>query len=117
MFRIADASQAATSAPVDSVATNTLMTAEHKRNDCGVNNPATIRAETKKPNILACWALAFMAERQGFEPWVGYKPTPVFKTGAFNRSATSPKEQKDTVFFRKNKGKLFHFTTGRLFQE
>ena len=31
-----------------------------------------------------------MAERQGFEPWVGYKPTPVFKTGAFNRSATSP---------------------------
>ena len=32
-----------------------------------------------------------MAERQGFEPWIGYKPMPVFKTGAFNRSATSPK--------------------------
>ncbi len=31
-----------------------------------------------------------MAERQGFEPWMGYKPMPVFKTGAFNRSATSP---------------------------
>ena len=31
-----------------------------------------------------------MAERQGFEPWVGYKPTLVFKTSAFNRSATSP---------------------------
>jgi hypothetical protein len=32
-----------------------------------------------------------MAEGQGFEPWVGYKPTPVFKTGAFNHSATLPK--------------------------
>ena len=31
-----------------------------------------------------------MAERQGFEPWMGYKPMPVFKTGAFNRSAISP---------------------------
>ena len=31
-----------------------------------------------------------MAERQGFEPWIGYKPMPVFKTGAFNRSAISP---------------------------
>ena len=26
-----------------------------------------------------------MAEGQGFEPWIGYKPMPVFKTGAFNR--------------------------------
>ncbi len=50
-----------------------------------------------------------MAERQGFEPWMGYKPMPVFKTGAFNRSATSPKEQKDTVFFAKNKGKFLLF--------
>ena len=32
-----------------------------------------------------------MAEGQGFEPWVGYKPTSVFKTGAFGRSATPPK--------------------------
>ena len=32
-----------------------------------------------------------MAERVGFEPTMGYKPMPVFKTGAFNRSATSPK--------------------------
>jgi hypothetical protein len=31
-----------------------------------------------------------MAERVGFEPTVGGYPTPVFKTGAFNRSATSP---------------------------
>ena len=31
-----------------------------------------------------------MAEREGFEPSMGYKPMPVFKTGAFNRSATSP---------------------------
>ena len=32
-----------------------------------------------------------MAERVGFEPTVGYKPTPVFKTGTFNRSVTSPR--------------------------
>jgi hypothetical protein len=32
-----------------------------------------------------------LAERVGFEPTVGYKPTPVFKTGTFNRSVTSPK--------------------------
>ena len=31
-----------------------------------------------------------MAERQGFEPWEGYKPSTVFKTAAFDRSATSP---------------------------
>ena len=38
-----------------------------------------------------------MAEREGFEPSMGYKPMPVFKTGAFNRSATSP-QQKRVVF-------------------
>ena len=31
-----------------------------------------------------------MAEEVGFEPTKGYKPLPVFKTGAFNRSATLP---------------------------
>ncbi len=31
-----------------------------------------------------------MAVGVGFEPTVGYQPTPVFKTGAFNRSATPP---------------------------
>ena len=31
-----------------------------------------------------------MAEAVRFELTVGYKPTPVFKTGAFNRSATLP---------------------------
>ena len=31
-----------------------------------------------------------MAERVGFEPTKGYKPLLVFKTSAFNRSATSP---------------------------
>ena len=31
-----------------------------------------------------------MAEGQGFEPWVGYKPTPVFKTGTLNHSVTPP---------------------------
>ena len=30
-----------------------------------------------------------MAEGQGFEPWMPFD-TPVFKTGAFNRSATPP---------------------------
>ncbi len=31
----------------------------------------------------------FLAERVGFEPTKGYKPLLVFKTSAFNRSATS----------------------------
>ena len=26
-----------------------------------------------------------LAERVGFEPTVGYKPTPIFKTGAINQ--------------------------------
>ncbi len=34
-----------------------------------------------------------MAEEVGFEPTKGYKPLPVFKTGAFNRSATLPKSR------------------------
>ncbi len=39
-----------------------------------------------------------MVERQGFEPWEGYKPSTVFKTVAFGRSATSPvfQDAKDT---------------------
>ena len=32
-----------------------------------------------------------MAERQGFEPWKGF-PLTVFKTAAFDRSATSPSD-------------------------
>ncbi len=35
--------------------------------------------------------LVILAERVGFEPTRGYEPLPVFKTGAFDRSATSPK--------------------------
>lgn len=31
-----------------------------------------------------------MAEAERFELSVGYEPTPVFKTGAFNRSAKLP---------------------------
>ena len=46
-------------------------------------------AGTKKPAIKQ--ALKILAERQGFEPWVGYKPTLVFKTSAFDHSAISPK--------------------------
>jgi hypothetical protein len=34
-----------------------------------------------------------LAERGGFEPPSGGYPLPVFKTGAFNRSATSPEPQ------------------------
>ena len=50
-----------------------------------------------KDDLLTVWCgyknpedLAVLAEGQGFEPWIGYKPMPVFKTGAFNRSATPP---------------------------
>lgn len=31
-----------------------------------------------------------LAEGQGFEPWAGTSPAPVFKTGALNHSATLP---------------------------
>ncbi len=41
-----------------------------------------------------------MAEGQGFEPWVGYKPTPVFKTGALNHSATLPLRRELYMGFR-----------------
>ena len=34
-----------------------------------------------------------MAVRQGFEPWIRYKRMLVFKTSAFDRSATSPHVQ------------------------
>ena len=44
----------------------------------------------KKPAYLHKRASLDMAEEQGFEPWMGYKPMPVFKTGAFNHSATPP---------------------------
>ncbi len=37
-----------------------------------------------------------MAERQGFEPWEGYKPSTVFKTAAFDHSATSPEAAHNT---------------------
>lgn len=32
----------------------------------------------------------FMAEREGFEPPLGYYPKPTFQAGAFDRSAISP---------------------------
>lgn len=40
-----------------------------------------------------------MAERQGFEPWEGYKPSTVFKTAAFDHSATSPEAAHNTETF------------------
>lgn len=50
-----------------------------------------------------------MAEGQGFEPWVGYKPTPVFKTGALNHSATLPLWRKLYMAFllRQEKNALY----------
>ena len=42
----------------------------------------------KKRAVMA--RLFDLAERVGFEPTKGYKPLLVFKTSAFNRSATSP---------------------------
>ena len=48
----------------------------------------TQSAKTKKGPRWGPFAV--LAERVGFEPTMGYKPMPVFKTGAFNRSATSP---------------------------
>ncbi len=41
-----------------------------------------------------------MAEAERFELSMGYKPTPVFKTGAFNRSAKLPKNNKLRSYFK-----------------
>ena len=45
-------------------------------------------SQQKRP--LAGPVFVRLAERVGFEPTKGYKPLLVFKTSAFNRSATSP---------------------------
>ena len=39
--------------------------------------------------LLIAWKKGKLAEEVGFEPTVGF-PTPVFKTGAFDHSATPP---------------------------
>jgi hypothetical protein len=49
-----------------------------------------------------------VAVRQGFEPWVRYKRTLVFKTSAFNRSATSPQL---VAIIRSTKGNVKGFFT------
>ena len=41
--------------------------------------------EFKKIKNLKLNLRFFVAERVGFEPTVGYKPTPIFKTGAINQ--------------------------------
>jgi hypothetical protein len=48
-----------------------------------------------------------MAERVGFEPTKGYKPLLVFKTSAFNRSATSPSSRMSaTAHFARSKQQI-----------
>ena len=58
-----------------------------------------------------------LAERQGFEPWEGC-PSTVFKTAAFDRSATSPTGQNNiaigsylqSLFIRKKYGNRYNGT-------
>ncbi len=45
----------------------------------------------KKPAQHGCMGSVWMAEEVGFEPTDG-RPSPVFKTGAFSRSATPPQQ-------------------------
>ena len=47
----------------------------------------TLRQIRKSP---LAGALAYLAEREGFEPSKGYKPLPDFESGTFDHSATSP---------------------------
>ena len=54
--------------------------------------------------------LPFLAEREGFEPPVPFS-TSVFKTGAIDHSATSPKD----VF--KRKSGLFSFDDAKVYQK
>jgi hypothetical protein len=58
---------------------------------CGIE-----KASQKKGFIFNIIQL-ILAERVGFEPTEGYKPSLVFKTSAFNRSATSPVLRPDTL--------------------
>ena len=46
-----------------------------------------LRQKRKRPRT---GPFAFLAEREGFEPSVGYSPTPDFESGTFDHSATSP---------------------------
>ncbi len=48
------------------------------------------RNEKAATPCLKGYGLSYMAVRQGFEPWEGYEPSTVFKTVAFDHSATSP---------------------------
>ena len=56
-----------------------------------------------------------MAERQGFEPWVPFG-TSVFKTGAFDHSATSPGLSLRFTQTRMNELSLALFELGELYR-
>ena len=47
------------------------------------------KSSRKRPILLGFYDVK-MAERAGFEPAIPQKGIPVFETGAFNHSATSP---------------------------
>ena len=53
-----------------------------------------------------------MAEKKRFELLEGYKPSPVFKTGAFGHSATSPHNEAYITIFHlrvnQNRKKMLH---------
>jgi hypothetical protein len=52
---------------------------------------STIEKESQVPQPRALTeGQKRLAERVGFEPTVSTRPTPVFKTGSFDRSDTSP---------------------------
>ncbi len=53
----------------------------------GASHPKTA---TSKIGLMWKYLLDLLAEGVGFEPTKGYKPLLVFKTSAFNRSATPP---------------------------
>ncbi len=50
--------------------------------------------------------LIFLAERVGFEPTKGYKPLLVFKTSAFDHSATSPVSGRATAHFARTGSRI-----------
>ncbi len=49
-------------------------------------------AQQKKKSIEFNGLDQILAERVGFEPTVGYAPTPDFESGTFDHSATSPQK-------------------------
>ncbi len=75
--------RSALTSPADSVNMAPVKPPQPERNASGT------KSRRAAPRLTRYKLMFLMAEAVGFEPTNGF-PLPVFKTGAFNRSATLP---------------------------